>query len=91
MFDSKKQKNILLSYKTIDFCMTKVYTIVTARETELNTRARAERRTKMEDMNGSEIIVKEVEKRVLTETLLLIKESESLEELEEKIKTLLNK
>lgn len=45
----------------------------------------------MEDMNGSEIIVKEVEKRVLTETLLLIKESESLEELEEKIKTLLNK
>lgn len=45
----------------------------------------------MEEMNASEILAKEVEKRVLTEMLLLIKESKDLEELEQKIKALLNK
>ncbi len=44
-----------------------------------------------EEMNSSEILAKEVEKRVLTEMLLLLKESNNIEELEDKIKTLLNK
>ncbi|WP_281254420.1 hypothetical protein [Ezakiella peruensis] len=39
-------------------------------------------------MNQTEILVKEVEKRVLTQVELIINESESLEEVKEKIKSL---
>lgn len=44
-----------------------------------------------EEMNLGEILEKEIEKRVLTEILLLIKESNNMEELETKVKALLNK
>jgi hypothetical protein len=39
-------------------------------------------------MNQTEILVKEVEKRVLTQVELIINESETLEEVKEKIKSL---
>ncbi|MDD7182667.1 hypothetical protein [Peptostreptococcus porci] len=44
-----------------------------------------------EEMNLGEILEKEIKKRVLTEILLLIKESNNIEELEAKVKALLNK
>ena len=42
-------------------------------------------------MNLAEALKQEVERRVLTEMLLLIKESDNIEEVETKVKTLLNK
>ena len=44
-----------------------------------------------EEMNLSELLVKEAKENELRKILLMIKESNSLEELEEKIKALLNK
>ncbi|WP_368346721.1 hypothetical protein [Peptostreptococcus anaerobius] len=44
-----------------------------------------------EEMNLAETLKQEIEKRVLTEMLLLVKESKSVEEIETKIKALLNK
>lgn len=45
-------------------------------------------RKKVKKLNQTEILVKEVEKRVLTQVELIINESESLEEVKEKIKSL---
>lgn len=39
-------------------------------------------------MNQTEILVKEVEKRVLTQVKLILNESKTLEEVKEKIKSL---
>ena len=44
-----------------------------------------------EEMNLSELLVKEAKENELRKILLMIKESNSLEELEEKIKALLHK
>lgn len=45
----------------------------------------------MEEMNTSELLVKEVKDSTLKDVLLMIKESQDLKELETKIKALLNK
>lgn len=45
----------------------------------------------MEEMNTSELLVKEVKESTLKDVLLMIKESQDLKELETKIKALLNK
>ena len=45
----------------------------------------------MEEMNQAEIARDETEKKMIYQFLLMIKESESLKELEEKTKALLNK
>lgn len=45
----------------------------------------------MEEMNASEQLVEQTEEKMIYKFLLMIKESNSLEELEEKTKTLLNK
>lgn len=44
-----------------------------------------------EDMNQAEVSREETEQKMIYKFLLMIKESVSLEELEEKIKALLNK
>lgn len=44
-----------------------------------------------EDMNASELLKETVEEKMIYKFLLMIQESESLEELEEKTKALLNK
>ncbi len=44
-----------------------------------------------EDMNQAEVSREETEQKMIYKFLLMIKESDSLEELEEKIKALLNK
>lgn len=43
---------------------------------------------KVKKLNQTEILVKEVEKRVLAQVELIISESETLEEVKEKIKSL---
>lgn len=45
----------------------------------------------MEEMNTSELLVKEVKDSTLKDVLLMINESKDLKELEIKIKALLNK
>lgn len=45
----------------------------------------------MEEMNTSELLVKEVKDSTLKDVLLMIKDSQDLKELETKIKALLNK
>lgn len=45
----------------------------------------------MEEMNTSELLVKEVKDSTLKDVLLMIKESQDLKELETKIKALLSK
>ncbi len=44
-----------------------------------------------EDMNQAEVLKEETEEKMIYKVLLMIKESESLEELELKLKALLNK
>lgn len=46
---------------------------------------------KMEEMNQAEVARDETEQKMIYKFLLMIKESSSLEELEEKTKALLNK
>lgn len=45
----------------------------------------------MDEMNQAEVARDETEQKMIYKFLLMIKESKSLEELEEKIKALLNK
>lgn len=52
---------------------------------------KSRKESKMEEMNTSELLVKEVKDSTLKDVLLMIKESQDLKELETKIKALLNK
>lgn len=45
----------------------------------------------MDDMNTSEVLVKETEEKMLYKFLLMINETETMEELKEKVEALLQK
>jgi len=69
-----------------------MYNIVTGHEISLSKTASVGKEKLMgEDMNQAEVARDETEQKMIYKFLLMIKESTSLEELEEKTKALLNK
>lgn len=72
------------------YVMTKVI-IKTVKEDLTSKVAGAGKEKNMEEMNQAEVARDETEQKMIYKFLLMIKESKSLEELEEKTKALLNK
>jgi hypothetical protein len=81
-------KNFFL--KTLDFCVAKVYNIVTVRKYLTNTQGKVQKGEKMdEEMNVGELLKQVTEENTIRKILAIVKESKDKEEAIKKIEALL--
>lgn len=77
--------------KCIDIGCTILYNIITGGDKPNRVGGKAREENKMDDMNQAEVLRDETEQKMLYKFLLMISESESLEELKEKVEALIKK